>query len=99
VPWYMTPCNSVDKWSYKHFGGTGFLHLQSTRICPEDGGSTFLRNVGIKLLRNTEIFIVSSVRISYLKCQSILPSFFSRIFLLSLFAFNSNLVFLLYDSS
>lgn len=51
--WYMSPCSLVDKWSYKRFGVASCLNLLVTRICPEDGGSAFLRDVGIKLPKYT----------------------------------------------
>jgi hypothetical protein len=47
VLWVVTPCGLVG--GYKLFGGTYYLHSS-----PEDGGSMFLRNVGICLQVTTQ---------------------------------------------
>jgi hypothetical protein len=49
VLWDVAPCRSCMN---RRFGGTYRLHLQGTWFlargffCPEDGGDTFVRNVG-----------------------------------------------------
>lgn len=79
--WYMTSYSFVDKWSYKHFRVTSCLNLLATRICPEDGGSKFLRDVSIKLPKYTAsysrklIFISTLVRILYMSEYSSFHAF------------------------
>jgi hypothetical protein len=52
--WDVAPCSSCE--SNRRFGGTCRLHLQGRKIrwfiasgffYPEDGGDTFLRNIGL----------------------------------------------------
>jgi hypothetical protein len=59
VSWVVTPCGILG--TYKRFGET---------YCPEDGGSIFLRNVGIYIQvhtalqpRKTNIDIINAIQI------------------------------------
>jgi hypothetical protein len=47
VFWVVIPCSLVE--GYYGFRGTYHLHLQEAHFNPEDGGNTFLKDVGSHL--------------------------------------------------